>query len=142
MTNHGSVCMSPKQNTVDLPNQAKSKENSLWEITSKQMVTCFTVPLEHRRTLNSEWYTTICLSKIFEEILRRKTAWHTVWMCMKNLETWQRSKLIIPHFSVIVWKKNTEKMFLADVKMRSRIIVSKHSILFEFIQQSSKETNE
>ena len=49
------------------------------KITSKQMVACFfcktvhvaTVPLEHRRTLNSEWYTTICLPKVFGEI--RKT---------------------------------------------------------------------
>ena len=44
--------------------------------TSKQMVACFfgktghvaTVPLEHRRTVNSERYTTICLPKAFEEI--------------------------------------------------------------------------
>ena len=47
--------------------------------TSKQMVACFfgktghvaTVPLEQRRTVNSEWYTTICLPEVFEEI--RKT---------------------------------------------------------------------
>lgn len=47
--------------------------------TSKQMVACFfgktghvlTVPLEQRRTVNSEWYTTICLPKVFGEI--RKT---------------------------------------------------------------------
>ena len=44
-----------------------------------QMVACFfcntghvpTVTLEHCRTINSEWYTTICLPKVFEEI--RKT---------------------------------------------------------------------
>ena len=43
------------------------------KITLKQMVTCFicktghmaTVPLEHRRTVNSEWYTTVCLAKVF-----------------------------------------------------------------------------
>ncbi|XP_070070207.1 histone-lysine N-methyltransferase SETMAR-like [Drosophila takahashii] len=47
--------------------------------TSKQMVACFfgktghvaTVPLEQRRTVNSEWYTTISLPEIFGEI--RKT---------------------------------------------------------------------
>ncbi len=47
--------------------------------TSKQMVACFfgktghvaTVPLEQRRTVNSEWYTTICLPVVFQEI--RKT---------------------------------------------------------------------
>ena len=43
--------------------------------TSKLMASFFfktghvaTVPLEHRRTVNSEWYTTICLSKNFGEI--------------------------------------------------------------------------
>ena len=47
--------------------------------TSKQMVACFfginghaaTVPLEERRTVNSEWYTTICLLEVFGEM--RKT---------------------------------------------------------------------
>lgn len=47
--------------------------------TSKQMVASFfgitghvaTVPLEQRRTVNSKWYTTICLTKVFGEI--RKT---------------------------------------------------------------------
>lgn len=44
--------------------------------TSKQMVACFfgktghiaTVPLEQRRTVNSEWYTTICLPEVFGKI--------------------------------------------------------------------------
>ena len=47
--------------------------------TSKQMIACFfgktrhvaIVPLEQRRTVNSELYTTICLSVVFQEI--RKT---------------------------------------------------------------------
>ena len=48
--------------------------------TSKQMIACFfekktgnvaIVPLEQRRTVNSEWYTTICLPVVFQEI--RKT---------------------------------------------------------------------
>lgn len=47
---------------------------------SKQMVACFlcgktghvaTVPLEERRTVNSEWYTTICLPEVIGEL--RKT---------------------------------------------------------------------
>jgi [histone H3]-lysine36 N-dimethyltransferase SETMAR len=44
--------------------------------TSKQMVACFfgktghvaTVALEQRRTVNSEWYTTICLPEVFKEM--------------------------------------------------------------------------
>lgn len=47
--------------------------------TSKQMVACFfgilghvaTVPLVERRTVNSDWYTTVCLPEVFGEI--RKT---------------------------------------------------------------------
>ncbi|GBP73156.1 hypothetical protein EVAR_52583_1 [Eumeta japonica] len=43
--------------------------------TLKQMVACFfginghllIVPLENRKTVNSEWYTTICLPEVFEE---------------------------------------------------------------------------
>ena len=44
--------------------------------TSKQMIACFfektghvaIVPLEQRRTANSEWYTTICLPAVCQEI--------------------------------------------------------------------------
>lgn len=44
--------------------------------TAKQMVACFfgikghvaTVPLTKRRTINSEWYTTICLPEVFAAI--------------------------------------------------------------------------
>lgn len=44
--------------------------------TSKQMIACFfsktghvaTVPLDNQRTVNSEWYTTICLPEVFEEL--------------------------------------------------------------------------
>ena len=47
--------------------------------TFKYMIACFfgktghvaIVPLEQRRTVNSEWYTTICLPVVFQEI--RKT---------------------------------------------------------------------
>uniref|UniRef100_A0A0K2VDK7 Mariner transposase [Bombyx mori] n=1 Tax=Lepeophtheirus salmonis TaxID=72036 RepID=A0A0K2VDK7_LEPSM len=47
--------------------------------TSKQMVACFfnktghvaTVPLEQRKTVNSEWYNTICLPEVFKEIRKR-----------------------------------------------------------------------
>ena len=49
------------------------------KITSKQMVACYfcktghvaTAPLEHRRTVNSEWNTAICLPNVFGVI--RKT---------------------------------------------------------------------
>ena len=57
--------------------------------TSKQMIDCFfgkpahvaIVPLEQRRTVNSEWYITICLPIAFQEIrksnrLRRITLHH------------------------------------------------------------------
>ena len=52
---------------------------ALGKITSKQMMACFfcktdhvaTVPLEHRRTVNSEWYTTICLPKPSEKFESR-----------------------------------------------------------------------
>lgn len=45
--------------------------------TSKQMIACFfgitghvaTVTLEQRKTVNSEWYTTICLPEVFGEII-------------------------------------------------------------------------
>ena len=50
------------------------------KIISKQMVACFfcktghvaTAPLEHRRPVNAEWYTTICLPKVFGEIWKTK----------------------------------------------------------------------
>lgn len=69
-----------QQSTVwvfqDEPNPTKVTRS---RSTSKQMVACFfaktghvaTVPLEQRRTVNSEWYTTICLPEVFGEL--RKT---------------------------------------------------------------------
>ena len=74
------MCLTKKQSTVLVferePNPTKVV---CGKISSKQMVACFfcktgyvaTVPLEHRRTINSEWYTTICLPKIIGLI--RKT---------------------------------------------------------------------
>ena len=71
---------SKQQSTVwvfqDEPNPTKVA--SAWN-TSKQMSACFfgkiryvaIVPLEQRRTVNSEWQTIICLSVVFQEI--RKT---------------------------------------------------------------------
>jgi histone-lysine N-methyltransferase SETMAR len=52
-------------------NEAKPTKVARARSTSKQMVACFfgksghvaTVPLEHRRTVNSEWYTTICFGR-------------------------------------------------------------------------------
>ncbi|GFS88258.1 hypothetical protein NPIL_702731 [Nephila pilipes] len=48
--------------------------------TSKQMIACFfginghvaTVALEQRRTVNSEWYTTICLPEVIGEIRKKQ----------------------------------------------------------------------
>ncbi|GFS95404.1 uncharacterized protein NPIL_598891 [Nephila pilipes] len=48
--------------------------------TSKQMIACFfginghvaTVELEQRRTVNSEWYTTICLPEVIGEIRKKQ----------------------------------------------------------------------
>jgi histone-lysine N-methyltransferase SETMAR len=70
-----------QQSTVwvfqDEPNPTKVvREKS----TSKQMVACFfgitghvaTVALEDRKTVNSEWYTTICLPHVFE-VIRKKS---------------------------------------------------------------------
>lgn len=66
-----------QQSTVwvfqDEPNPTKVRRA---RSTSKQMVACFfgktghvaTVPLQERKTVNSEWYTTICLPEIFGEI--------------------------------------------------------------------------
>ena len=64
----GSVRMSPKPSISPQWGSGRSS--------SKQMVACFfgktgqvaTVPLGHRRTVNSERYTTICLPKLFGEI--------------------------------------------------------------------------
>ena len=71
---------SKKQSTVwvfqDKPNPTKVVRV---QSTSKQMIACFfgktshvaTVPLVQRRTVNHEWYITICLPEVFGEI--RKT---------------------------------------------------------------------
>lgn len=68
--------------------------------TLKQMVACFfginghvaTVPLENSRTVNSEWYTTICLPEVFEKIRknspqRRIILHHDNASCHKSAET-------------------------------------------------------
>ena len=71
---------SKQQSTVwvfqDEPNPTKVVRT---RSTSNQMIACFLgktghvaiVPLKQRRTINSEWYTTICLPVVFQEI--RKT---------------------------------------------------------------------
>ncbi|GFT68872.1 hypothetical protein NPIL_617781 [Nephila pilipes] len=58
--------------------QDESRAGSSW--TSKQMIACFfginghvaTVALEQRRTVNSEWYTTICLPEVIGEIRKKQ----------------------------------------------------------------------
>lgn len=66
-----------QQSTVwvfqDEPNPTKVVRS---RSTSKKMIACFfgctghvaTIPLEDRRTVNAEWYTTICLPTVFDEI--------------------------------------------------------------------------
>lgn len=68
---------SKQQSTVwvfdDEPNPTKVVRS---RSTSKKMIACFfgctghvaTIPLEDRRTVNAEWYTTICLPTVFDEI--------------------------------------------------------------------------
>ena len=63
------------------------------------MVVCFfgktghvaTVPLEHRRKVNSEWYTTICLAEVFGEIRKtnKKKKVRVDW-CKEILEKYDR----------------------------------------------------
>ena len=83
-TNHRSMRMyepeTKQQSSVwvfgDEPNSTKVVSE---KVTCKQIVVCFcrktghvaTVPLEHRSTVNSEWYTTICRPRVFGGI--RKT---------------------------------------------------------------------
>ena len=82
VTTYGSMRMRPKQNNsplCGLPRRAKSNESWLWKKHFEADARLFfgktghvtTLPLEHRRTINSEWYTTIWLPKVFGEI--RKT---------------------------------------------------------------------
>ena len=60
-------------------NEANPTKVACARSTSKQMIACFCgktghvaiVPLDQCRTFNSEWYTTICLPVVFQEI--RKT---------------------------------------------------------------------
>ena len=80
MTNHGTVHMRKKQQShrVVLRRRAKSNDSCSWKKHFEADDRLFlrqnwvaTVPLEHRRTVNSEWYITICLPNVCGEI--RKT---------------------------------------------------------------------
>ena len=74
---------------VGLWTEAKSNESCLWKITSKQMFACFfgktgpvtTLPLEHRRTVNSKWYTTIFLLRRISKNEQEKTNHCSPWQC-------------------------------------------------------------
>ncbi|GBP41752.1 Histone-lysine N-methyltransferase SETMAR [Eumeta japonica] len=70
------------------------------KVTLKQMVACFfginepvvAVPLENRKTINSEWYTTISVPEVFEEIRknnrqRRIILYHDNVRCHTSAET-------------------------------------------------------
>ena len=66
MTDHGFMMPKQKLGPLDEPNKTKM---ICPQSISKQMVAGFfrkighfsKVPVEHRRTVNSEWFTTICL---------------------------------------------------------------------------------
>ena len=82
--NHGFTRMSPKINSNDLwVFQDEQNPTKRTRSTSKQMIACFfgktehvaIVPLEQRRTVNSEWYTTICLPVVFQEIREINRRW-------------------------------------------------------------------
>ena len=74
--------------------------------TSKQMVACFfgitghvtTVPLEQRRTVNSEWYTSICLPEVFTKIR----------------ETNHRRRIILHHDNASSHTSGQTKTFLSS----------------------------
>ncbi|GBP58842.1 Histone-lysine N-methyltransferase SETMAR [Eumeta japonica] len=80
--------------------EPKSTKGILAKSTLKQMVACFfginghmvTVPLENRKIVNSEWYATICLPEVFEEIAknnrqRRIILHHDDASCHTSAET-------------------------------------------------------
>lgn len=77
---HSSVWMFDNQ-----PNSNKVVWSSR---TSKRMIACFFgVPLEDRRTVNFEWYTTISWPTIFDEIRKNnKTRKTTEYLKKKNIE--------------------------------------------------------
>ena len=60
---------------------AKSNKSCCTRSTSKQMIACFfgktvyvvIIPLEQRRTVNSEWYSTVCSPVVFQEIRKTKS---------------------------------------------------------------------
>uniref|UniRef100_A0A182RUD9 Uncharacterized protein n=1 Tax=Anopheles funestus TaxID=62324 RepID=A0A182RUD9_ANOFN len=76
VTNHESVHMNPKQNNNRPCGSSTTSQIQKKSKNSKQIVASFfgitghvaTVPLEQRRMINSEWYTTICLPEVFREI--------------------------------------------------------------------------
>ena len=77
--------------------------------TSKQMVACFfgikghvaTVALEQRRTVNSEWYTTICLPEVIREIRKNQ----------------KQRRIILHHDNASAHTSAQTKEFLASQKI-------------------------
>ncbi|XP_076220821.1 uncharacterized protein LOC143174228, partial [Nomia melanderi] len=82
VTKLGFMRMIPKVNSSRLRGSSKmsqTQQKSCARSTSKQIVVYFfcktghvaTVALEDRRTVNSDWYTTICLPEVFGEIRKK-----------------------------------------------------------------------
>ena len=85
--------MSPKVNSSRLYGcfqMSRIQQKLFARSTSKQMVACFffffgkldisPLSLEQRRTVNSEWYTTICLPVVFQEIRKtNRRKWITIY---------------------------------------------------------------
>ncbi|GFT27577.1 hypothetical protein NPIL_65511 [Nephila pilipes] len=84
--------------------------------TSKQMIACFfginghvaTVALEQRRTVNSEWYTTICLPEVIGEIRKKQ----------KN------RRIILHHDNASSHTSTQTKAFLTERKIELMAAVS------------------
>ena len=83
------------------------------KITSKQMVACFicktghvaTVSFKHRRTANSEWCTTICMSKVF--IVHHAMQVLTYWL--KSGPYWlaKTSNWLVIRRTTLTWHPRT-----------------------------------
>ena len=79
-TKHGSIRMSPKVNNNPLFGYFKMNRNQqkLFVHAVLPMIACFfgytghvtIVALEDRRTVNTNWYTTICLPEVINELRR------------------------------------------------------------------------
>ena len=93
-TKHGFIRMNPKVNNNPLFGYFKMNRNqqklfvhallpSKWLLVSSVTGHVTTVALEDRRTVNTDWYTTICLPKVINE-LRRTNRNHRIILYHDN----------------------------------------------------------